>query len=157
MKLEEKQELIKQVSNMLGSLTLDEKREILKDVLEPKKTGIPISVFRVRLSGLGIIIKYLKEVENKSFKEISRILNRKLSTLYNTYTKSKIKFKDSLDVSDSSIAIPFDIFKNRKYSILESIVVYLKDKQGLSFAQISLLLNKNYSTIKTVYRRYKLK
>jgi hypothetical protein len=150
-----RQELIKQISNIFTQLSTEEKQDILSEVLK-KRIGMPISVFKANLSSLEIITKYLREVENKPFKEISKILNRKLSTLYNTYNNSKIKFKKSLDVSDNSITIPFDIFKDRKYSILESIVAYLKDKE-FSFTQISILLNKNYNTIKTVYRRYKMK
>lgn len=158
--IEEKQEITKQtqrtkqISDIINSLTLEEKQKIKQEILKEK--GIPISVFKGNLSGLEIITKYLKEEENKSFKQISKILNRKLSTLYNTYNKSKIKFKTSLDTSDNSIVIPFDIFTNRKYSILESIVSYLRHNQ-LSIAQISLLLNRNYNTIKTVHHRFKLK
>lgn len=117
---------------------------------------MPISVFRANISGLEIIIKYLREVEKKSFKEISKILNRKLSTVYNTYNRSKNKFNGELDISDYSICIPFNIFVDRKYSVLESIVAYLKVKD-FSVNQISLLLNKNQSTIRTVLRRYKIK
>lgn len=153
----EKKELIRQFSILLSSLTTKEKKDILYKALKRKEIGIPISVFKANLSGLEIITKYLKELENKTFKEISKILNRKLSTLYNTYNKSKIKFKGKLDVSDSSFIIPFNIFRNRKYSILESIVAHLKNKQKLSFTKISLLLNRNYNTIKTVYRRYNSK
>jgi len=149
-------ELVTHISNLLSSLSEGEKEDIFEEVIKTKPTGIPISVFKANLSGLGIIVKYLRENEGKSFKEISKILNRKLSTLYNTYNNSKIKFRDNLDISDSSITIPFDIFKNRKYSVLESIVVNLK-KQNLSFTQISSLLNKKYSTIRTVYRRYHAK
>ena len=149
--------MIKKISDLLSSLTLEEKKDIFNEVLKAKQAGIPISAFKANLSGLEIVIKYLKEVEKKSFKEISKIINRKISTLYNTYNNSKIKFSDELDASDYSVCIPFDIFKNRKYSILESIAAYLKDKQDLSFTQISSLLNKNYNTIKTVYRRYYIK
>lgn len=149
--------MIKQISNLLSSLAIEEKHEILNEVLKNKQIGMPISVFKANLSGLEIITKYIKEVEKKSFKEISKILNRKLSTLYNTYNNSKIKFANNLDISDYSVSIPLGIFKDRKYSILESIVAYLKDKQKLSFTQISSLLNKNYNTTKTVYMRYNIK
>ena len=83
-------------------------------------------------------------------------MNRKLSTLYTTYKKSNSKFKDSFDISDKSVLIPFDLFVNRKYSVLESIVSYLV-KYGFSLVKIANLLGKNYNTVKTVYRRYKIK
>ena len=157
MHFKKRQQLINQISNIISSLTppltKEEKKTILNKVTKP---GIPISVFNANLSGLEILTKYLKEVENKSFKEISKILNRELSTLYNTYNNSKIKFKANLDISDDSIKIPLTIFRNRKYSILESLVAHLKGNQ-LSITKISSLLNRNYNTIKTVNHRYKLK
>ena len=100
------------------------------------------------------LTKYLRENEYKSFKEIAKILNREPSTIYNTYNNSKRKYKQALDVSDASIIIPFTIFNDRNYSVLESIAAYLKDKLNLSFKQISSYLNRNYNTVKTVYRRY---
>lgn len=155
MSLKSRKDLVKHISKLISTLNEKEKQEILS-LLKTKKT-MPISVFKAKLSGLEIIVKYIRETEKKSFKEISKILNRKLSTIYTTYRKSKIKFKGDLDISDTSIKIPYRIFANRKYSVLESIVTYLKDKKNLSLIQISMMLNKNYSTIKTVYRRYKVK
>jgi len=156
-KLQFRDEIVKasQISNLLNSLTTEDKLKIRNEILKAEQ-GIPISVFKADLSGLELVTRYLKEIENKSFKEISKILNRKLSTIYNTYNNSQTKFKGQLDTSDNSVLIPLDAFTNRKYSVLESIVSYLKDKQ-LSFTQIASLLNRNYSTVKTVYHRFKLK
>jgi hypothetical protein len=153
----EKEELVLQISKLVGSLSAEEKKAIFDTILINEKKGMPISIFKANISALAIIIKYFREIQKKAFKEISQILNRKQSTLYNTYYKSRSKCKEKLDDSDYSITIPPNIFKNRKYSILESLVEYLKDKQNLSLTQISKLLGKKYSTIKTVYWRYNKK
>jgi hypothetical protein len=148
-------DIVGSISNLLEPLNEEEKQEILNQLL--KTEGIPISAFKTKLSGLEIITKYLKEIENKSFKEISKTLNRSQSTIYNTYKCSKIKYIGILDTSDTSITIPYGVFTNRKFSVLESIVSYLKDHQKLSLQQISHKLKKSYNTIKTVYRRFKIK
>ncbi|MFH0868229.1 MAG: hypothetical protein V1831_02865, partial [Candidatus Woesearchaeota archaeon] len=109
-----RENLIRHISELVSILSKKENREILNQFLKIEKTGIPISAFKAKLSGLEIVTKYLKEAEKKSFREISKILNRKLSTIYNTYNKSKIKFKGNLDISDNSIEIPYTIFANRK-------------------------------------------
>ena len=142
---------------LVSSLSKKERKNIISKFLEEKEESIPISVFKADISGLEIIVKYLKEAENFSFKQISTILNRRLSTIYNTYSNAKSKFKGKFDISGISICVPFHIFSDRKYSILESIAAYLINKENLSIADISKLLNKNHSTIRTVYRRYKLK
>ena len=87
-----REELVSIISNLVSSLSENEKKEIFEFIFNKKERGIPISIFKSKLSGLELIVKYLKEAEKKSFKEISKILNRKLSTVYNTYNKSKIKY-----------------------------------------------------------------
>ena len=86
MQLEERKELVKQISKLLSSLSKEENQEIFSKVLKEKK-GIPISVFHSDISCFEIIVKYLKDVEGWSFKKISSVLNRRLSTLYTTYQK----------------------------------------------------------------------
>lgn len=153
----EKEELVIRISELVSSLTLKEKQAVFEKILIKEKRGMPISIFKAKLSALAIITKYFREIENRSFKEIAQILNRKRSTLYNTYYKSKVKYREKLDDSDYSIIIPANIFSNRKYSILESLVQHLRDKQNLPLIQISKLLRKKYSTIRTVYWRYNKK
>jgi hypothetical protein len=144
------------VSDLLFSLNTSEKKEILKEVLSVKEEGIPISAFKAKLSCLEIVVRYLKDDSEMSFKEISLLLNRRLSTLYNTYNNSLKKYKSSLNVFDKSIVVPFNVFSDRKYSTLESVVAYLVSS-GYSLVKIASLLGKNYNTVKTVYRRYKIK
>lgn len=60
-------------------------------------------------------------------------------------------------VEKSSLALPTSIFKNRELSVLEAITVYLKDKKGLTYAQIARLLNRNDRTVWTSYQRAKKK
>ena len=151
--VKQKEEIIEIIVQLVASLSADEKQKVL-DILLEKKEGLPISIFRSKLSGLETIVVYLKDIKGKSVAEIAQLLNRKKSTLYTTYHKEKEKFSGRLDASDESVVVPPGIFADRKYAVLESMVAYLKDEQKLSFAQISILLNKKYSTIRTVYVRY---
>ena len=145
--------VINEILELFDSLEPSEQLKVLDSI---KQKGIPISVFKADISSLEILIKYFKEIEKKSAKEISEILKRKPSTIYNTYQRIQTKSKKELDVSDNSILIPYDIFKDRKYSIFESLVAYLKNI-NLSISQIALLLNRNYKTVSTFYRRYRIK
>jgi hypothetical protein len=149
--------LANQVEGLLNGLQDYERYLILNDLINKNFNGLPISIFNAELSGLGVIVKYLKEIKKDSFKEIAKKLNRTVSTIYNTHRQTNIKFKGSLDVSDNSIIIPTSIFEKRKNSILESLVGYLKEEQDLSLKKIAILLHRNYNTVKTVYRRYVIK
>ena len=148
--------VVELIVQLVDSLSAEERQEVLDALLE-KKEGFPISIFRSDLSGLEAIVFYLKEIKAKNIAEIAALLNRKKSTIYTTHQKAKQKKKQPLDVSGVSIIVPFHVFANRKFAILESLVAYLKDEHKLSFAKISALLNKKYSTVRTVYVRYKEK
>ncbi len=47
--------------------------------------------------------------------------------------------------------IPISIFNNEKISVLEAVVKYLKEEQGLKLKEIADLLNRNNKTIWTTY------
>ena len=129
------------------------------DISIKKETdSVPISVFNNKeLSSLETICKYLKENSNLSYHEIAVLLNRNDRTIWTTYNNAKKKLASAFVVTQSDYFIPLSIFKERKLAVLESIAVYLKDQQGLSFHQIAVLLNRNDRTIWTVYNRGKKK
>ncbi len=147
---------MKAILQLVSSLSYKEKKEVL-DHLQHEGEGLPISIFRSGISGLEAIVVYLKDVKELSIGEISKLLNRKKSTLYTTYQKAKQKLAKEIDSSDISIIIPYNTFADRNFAVLESLVAYLKDELKLPFVKIAPLLNKNYSTVRTVYVRYKKK
>ncbi|MEA2035932.1 MAG: hypothetical protein U9O94_00380 [Nanoarchaeota archaeon] len=130
----------------------------IKQRKETKKDSIPISVFNNKaLAPLETIVKYLKEELDYTYKEIATLLNRNPSPIGITYRKANKKFSKKLDTSSEDHSIPISIFKNSKLTIFETIVLYLKDSINLKFNNISTLLNRNYRTIWTVYKRAKKK
>jgi len=113
--------------------TISNKYDISEEELFNSITGktvdnnIPLSVFSTeKLSTLEIIVKYFKEVLNKKYHEIALILNRNDRTIWSTYHNSIKKFKGPLLVKGPDF-VPVSIFSSRKKSVLESLVVYLKD------------------------------
>lgn len=120
----------------------------------PRKDLLPISIFdNNELSCLETIVKYLKEEFNLKFHEIALMLNRNDRTIWTTYNNAVIKRKEKLTVKESEFFIPVYILTDRKFSVLESIVSYLKDKFNLRYAQISALLNRDERNIWTIYNR----
>ena len=53
--------------------------------------------------------------------------------------------------------IPVSIFSKEKLSPFETIVTYLKEKQGLNYHEIGSLLNRDERNIWTVYSRARKK
>ena len=134
--------------------------KLLKVPYKPTKEEItiPISVFKNDyLSALETIVKYLRENLLLSFKQIASLTNRNKVALAVTYRNAKKKLAKKFVEEFSPYSIPVSILKNRKLSVLENIVSYLKDTFALTYHKIALLLNRNDRTIWTVYQRAKKK
>jgi 16S rRNA C967 or C1407 C5-methylase (RsmB/RsmF family) len=156
-------------SNEASFISLEDKKEItslinkqIEDYFTSKyqkeqELLLPVTIFKYKLSSLEIIVKYCRENLNLGFTEIAKLLNRNPKTIWATYNKAKQKFAQRIIPNKSKFFIPTFVFRQRKLSVLESIVVYLKHNYNLDFKSIAKLLNKSYSTILTVNRRAKLK
>ena len=120
-----------------------------------KELVIYPSLFKVNLAPLETLVKFLIE-NNRSIKEVSILLNRSPKTIWQAYNSAKRKHPKSFVIKEE-FPIPISIFSNRKLSILESLVSYLKDTQNLKFSQIAVLLNRDQRTIWTSYSRARKK
>ena len=124
----------------------------------PTSSLLPISIFNnSELSCLETIVKYLKEELSLRYHEIALGLNRDDRTIWTTYNNASRKRSERLIVNDSEYFIPASVFKNRRFSVLEAIVSYLKNKFGLRYSEISVLLNRDERNIWTAYNRAKKK
>ncbi len=121
-------------------------------VLISQETLLPLSILKNN-SSLEVIVLYLKEISGLKFNEIANLLNRDQRTIWVTYANAKKK-KIILDLQNTSqLTLPLNMFTSRTFSILETIVFYLRTSHNLTFNQISDLLGKNYRTVWTVYKR----
>lgn len=151
-------------ANLFSSENIDYKElkilyEKLKghiEVIEKQKRSIPLFVFSSKLSGLETIVKYLRENLHLNFKEIGILLGRSVKTVWQAYNFSKRKYSRQFTGHDFSLTIPVSVFKDRRLSVLEHIVIYLKNT-GMKFSEIARRLERDPRTIWTVYSRAKKK
>jgi len=115
---------------------------------------LPLTLFKSKLSPLQIIVKYLRENLGKTNKQTALLLNRDPKTIWVTY--KAVEKKKALVIEQSEIQIPVSIFKDRRLSILEALVNYLKEFD-MKYSEIARLLNKDQRTIWTVHSRAKKK
>ena len=139
-------------------LSSDEIIELVNKFLKvpvKEEVNVPISVFKNDyLGSLENIVKYLRENLLLSFKQIGALTNRNQIALAVTYRNAKKKMEAKFVVEEiSPYSIPVSILQNRKLSVLENIVSYLKDTFGLTYHNIAVLLNRDDRTIWTVYQR----
>lgn len=132
----------------------------LAELLELAGEGdilIPVTVFGPELSALETLSKYLHENIGLSFRKIAELMNRSEKTIWQAYNFSLGKFRKRLSPDDTAFRIPVSALSDRRYSNLESVVLFLKEHFMLRFAEIARLLHRDQRTVWTVYSRAKRK
>ncbi len=155
----------RQLLEVLTLLKKVEPKEILKLLKKKEKQErqqqsqyIPVSLFAATpLSSLEAITVYLREKQQLQFVQMEKLLGRNQIALSTTYRRARKKYTGSLDIAETKYHIPCMIIADKKLSVLESIVWYLKKTYAFSNAKIAILLKKDQRTIWTVLSRAKKK
>lgn len=130
-------------------------QELINMINDVRRDELPLELLLItKLSNLEAIVKYLRENQNLSYKEIGTKLNRNSMTLAVTYKNAKEKMPEPIELEIKN-TVPFSAFQN-DLSIMESIVFYLS-KQGLKQIQISKITGKDPRTIWTMLNRAQTK
>ena len=126
--------------------------EISKDLAT--NIYIPSCIFTKELSSYETIVKFLKEAYSLSIQETAHLLFKKKQSVWRAYTEACKKHPKSLSVTNLLFPIPISIFSHDK-TILESLVVFLKDEYQLSYSEVASLLMRDDRTVWTVYHKAK--
>lgn len=122
--------------------------------IKDKSKYLPISIFHNdELSCLETIVKYLKETMQFSFHEIAVGLNRDDRTIWTTYKNASNKRNEPLVVKESEIEIPLAVFRERKLSVFETIVWFLKHNYNLKLSNIARYLNRDQRNVWAIYQK----
>ncbi|MFA5173930.1 MAG: LamG-like jellyroll fold domain-containing protein [Candidatus Pacearchaeota archaeon] len=131
--------------------------ELLSEIKKKKEKEIevPLIIFRKSIGPAEILCKYLRENKKLRFSEIAKLINRDERTVWINYRNAQKKIKGKIEIQ-KSLVIPISVLSNKKLSILESIINYLKEKD-LKNSEIAEILNKDQRNIWTLYSRVKKK
>ena len=80
-----------------------------------------------------------------------------IDNLRSSYGFSYREIFKLLEPKPDSLMVPISIFQDRRLGLLESLVVHLKEKEGLKFAEIAKLLNRDHRTIWTTHAKARKK
>ena len=117
-----------------------------------KQIFVPVDIFSEKLGSFESIVKFLVENYNLSFSEISSLLDRSYSSIWNAYSSSKEKFPSRF-APKPCLAFPLSILRNKEFGVLENIVAYLRDIYGMSYRKISILVARDERTVWTSYQK----
>ena len=84
-------------------------------------------------------------------------MGKKKQSVWRAYKNAVSKLKQSFVVTNLYYPIPVDVIKDSKCSLLETLVVFLKEEYELSYSEVSALLMRDDRTVWTVYQRAKEK
>ena len=142
------------IINQLIKAVQEEYKVSRRDVLSliRKEIEIPINTFSKELGALESIVKYMKENLNMKYNEIAKELGRDERTIWTAYKKATEKQKEPFKIKRTEIIIPVSIFKDERLTILESIILYIKEKE-MKFSEIAKLLERDQRNIWTIYSR----
>jgi len=148
----EKEKLIKIVLGKLNKKYNIGRKEFLEIIKAREGISIPVNIFNKKLGALEAITKYMKENLNRSYRDIARELKRDERTIWTAYKKAIEKQKEKIEIKETKINLPISIFEDKKFTILESTIIYLK-KEGFKFSEIGKLLDRDPRNIQTIYSR----
>ncbi|MEK6919250.1 MAG: LamG-like jellyroll fold domain-containing protein [Nanoarchaeota archaeon] len=146
---QETSELANKVLKQVKERTRLNNKQIYEITGARTRIEIPINIFTKEIGGLEAISKYLKENLKMSYAEIGIAINRNEKTIWNAYAKAREKKAEPYITEESKIKIPIEELKTEKLTILEAIITNLK-KQGLKYAEISRLLERDQRNIRTI-------
>ncbi|MFH1585844.1 MAG: NosD domain-containing protein [archaeon] len=132
-----------------GLLKLVEKDEHESKVQDIE---IPLEIFKQDLSPAEAISKFLKDNKGLKFSEIAAVLNRDQRTVWINYKNAAKKKKEKIKITKESVYLPINVLTNRKLSLLEAIVRYLKDK-NFKNKEISRLIGQTPNNIWVLNKR----
>lgn len=114
---------------------------------------IPLSLFsNTKFGIIQVLVKFLKENSALTLSQIGRLLKRDARTIWTIYHATQRKQKRKFLARKEDIFIPCKIFADRRFSPLEILTLYLKEKYVLTLKEIARLLNREYQVIWLCYK-----
>jgi len=148
-----KDEVVKTALESLKSQDISYE-DVLKYLKRHKEDVIqvPVSIFKIGLSPLQAVVKYLAD-KGYSYSEISKRINRDPRTVWNTHRIASGRYSGIIVADETRYSIDLEMFKDRKLSFLEHLCDFLKGEYNLRYSQIANLIGKDARTIWTVCKR----
>ncbi len=147
-------QLLRQMQEEQG-FQLDELIDAFQEAKQ--EISIPLSIFSHRLPPAEALCKYLKEEEHLSNQEIAQLLNRNEKSIWATYQRAGRRMKQKFIRKKEKHVLPISIFKERTFSLMESVVLYLNEVHKLTNPQIAKMLRKSPNSMAVLLKRAKEK
>jgi hypothetical protein len=140
-----------QVVEFANALLLDKRKS------PARNAQIPLSIFSGKLNPSEAIAKYMHENLGFRICSIAKAIGRSENSVWMNYSRAKKRHRSPFKESQEGIMIPIASIATKDLSILESIIIYLRDKECLGNRECAKLLQKSETVLSTSYGRAKAK
>ena len=127
-------------------------KEKIESALHEDEILLPVSIFSIDLSPGEALVQYLHENRDMPLSQVAELLHKSNSTIWTTYSNARDKGVELKD--DGGLRFPLSRYTD-KYSLLESIVIYLRDEKHLSNKKVAQLLGRSQPVTSIAYNRGK--
>ncbi|PIN73244.1 hypothetical protein COV20_03365 [Candidatus Woesearchaeota archaeon CG10_big_fil_rev_8_21_14_0_10_45_16] len=118
---------------------------------------IPLSIFDTPLHPAEALYKYLRENERLSNQDIAELLDRDQRSVWASYRRAKKKRPQHFLKKRERYQFNINLFRNRQFSILESIIYYLHTVHRLRTKEMARLLGSSPNSTAVLLKRAKVK
>ena len=150
-------ELIRVLIDKVSSTYHVSPRDVIKLLSKPEDSIDAAAFSNKRLAPTEALVKYLRENKYNKLSDIARFLKRSQNTIQTTYSNAQAKQAERITFAASGVKVPLSVFSNKKLTVLESLVRYLREEENMTNKEIAKLTGKSNKTIWTVYERAKVK
>jgi hypothetical protein len=144
-----KKEIIEKIISEIQEKYKITRKEIF-ELIDVKELKIPITIFNKNVGALESLTKYMKENLNMNYSQIAKLVKRDDRTIWTAYKKACEKYAEPFIIKETEVYVPLEIFGDRNLTVLESVIVYLKNK-SLSYKYISELVDRDQRNVWTIY------
>jgi hypothetical protein len=140
----------------LAAVTLGKRKKKRKKKRVIGHVSVSVTIFNKKLGAAEALVKYLRENLKLRYSQIAELLNRDERTVWTVYKKAAKKQKAEIRPEASDIFIPTSVFKDRELTILESLIVYLRNN-GMKNVEVAEALERDARNTHAVYSKAKKK
>lgn len=144
------------LTRILRTLEKEDVIELFADYIaheEQLVARIPLSAFIPELGPLESVVKFLKEELDFENRQIAKLLSKSQQSVWISYRNAQKKHRGRLPSVHTGFDLPITCLQNSRFSVLENIVIFLREKHDLKFSKIAGMLNRSQTTIWTTYNR----
>ena len=120
---------------------------------EANRDLVPVDIFDSNLGALEALVKYLREDCSMKNKQVSEMTGRKTTTVSTAYRKAVSKFSTRFKIKNPNFTVRLNILLAENYTVLENLIMYLRDNEKNKFSEIAKRLNRDIRSVWTIYNR----